>query len=46
MTTYARPCTGWIKRRARRLMRAFGVSRRMAVADAAMDYRCFTSGAR
>jgi hypothetical protein len=42
MRTYARPSIGWIKRRARRLMRAFGISRRMAIADATTDYCAFT----
>lgn len=45
MRNYARPSIGWIKRRARRLMRAFGISRRMAVADAAIDFRFFTNKA-
>lgn len=36
--TYSRPPLAWIKRRARRLMRFYGVSRRLAVFDALTDY--------
>ncbi len=35
---YARPPLAWIKRRARRLMRFYGISRRLAVFDALTDY--------
>jgi hypothetical protein len=33
--------TGWIKRRARRLQRAFGIARRLAIASAREDWLCF-----
>ncbi|SIR05830.1 hypothetical protein [Pseudacidovorax sp. RU35E] len=33
-----RPRLAWIKRRARRLMRFYGIDRRMAIADAHRDY--------
>ena len=32
---------GWIKRRARRLQRFYGISRELAVYDARMDYLLF-----
>lgn len=32
---------GWIKRRARRLQRFYGVDRRLAVYDARIDYLAF-----
>lgn len=35
---YTRPPLAWIKRRARRLMRFYGISRRLAVFDALTDY--------
>lgn len=38
---YDRPRLTWIKRRARRLMRFYGVNRRFAIADAALDYSYF-----
>ncbi len=38
---YRRPPLGWIIRRARRLQRAYGVSRRMAIFDARRDYLDF-----
>lgn len=36
-------CTrfGWIKRRARRLQRFYGVNRKLAVYDARIDYLAF-----
>ena len=37
----ARPPLGWIKRRARRLERFYGVKRRAAIWDAALDYVTF-----
>jgi hypothetical protein len=37
----ARPPVGWIKRRARRLERFYGVQRRAAIWDAALDYVTF-----
>lgn len=40
--TYQRPLLTWIKRRARRLQRCYGVSRRLAVFDAWTDYIHFT----
>ncbi|WP_145914939.1 hypothetical protein KV708_15775 [Comamonas thiooxydans] len=39
---YHRPPLGWIKRRARRLMRAYSINRRYAIACAADDYSDFT----
>lgn len=39
---YRRPPLGWIKRRARRLMRAYRIERRYAIACAADDYSDFT----
>ncbi|CAM4371365.1 hypothetical protein COAQ111491_20045 [Comamonas aquatilis] len=39
---YQRPPLGWIKRRARRLMRAYSIHRRYAIACAADDYSDFT----
>lgn len=36
--SYTRPPLAWIKRRARRLMRFYGISRRLAVFDALTDY--------
>jgi hypothetical protein len=44
--TYQRPTLGWIKRRARRLMRFYGIDRRLAIFDAATDYVAFTGGAQ
>jgi hypothetical protein len=35
---------GWIKRRARRLERFYGISRKLAVYDARMDWLAFTGG--
>lgn len=43
---YERPRLTWIKRRARRLMRFYGVKRRFAIADAAMDYTYFVGPAQ
>lgn len=34
----------WIKRRARRLQRFYGISRKLAVFDARMDWIAFTGG--
>ena len=39
---YARPPIGWIKRRARCLMRFYGIGRHLAVLDAATDYVAFS----
>ena len=39
---YQRPPLGWIKRRAKRLMRAYRIDRRYAIACAADDYSDFT----
>lgn len=39
---YQRPPLGWIKRRARRLQRAYPIGRRIAIASAADDYATFT----
>ncbi|WP_314971748.1 hypothetical protein [Comamonas testosteroni] len=39
---YQRPPLGWIKRRAKRLMRAYSIDRRYAIACAADDYSDFT----
>lgn len=39
---YQRPPLGWIKRRAKRLMRAYRIERRYAIACAADDYSDFT----
>lgn len=39
---YRRPPLRWITRRARRLERAFDVSRRTAVMEASTDYYLFT----
>ncbi len=39
---YCRPTLSWIKRRARRLQRAYGVARRLAIFDAWRDYVDFT----
>lgn len=41
MTVNARPRLSWIKRRARRLERFYGVERRLAIWDAALDYATF-----
>lgn len=38
---YYRPRLAWIKTRARRLMRFYGISRRLAISDAADDYSLF-----
>lgn len=35
---------GWIKRRARRIQKFYGVTRRLAVFDARMDYFYFQGG--
>ena len=40
--SYWRPRIGWIKRRARRIERFYGVTRRLAVYDAWLDYQDFT----
>lgn len=39
---YYRPPLGWIKRRARRIQRLYGVDRRAAIHDAHVDYVAFT----
>lgn len=39
---YHRPPLGWIKRRAKHLQRAYGITRRLAIASAADDYSTFT----
>ncbi len=39
---YQRPPLGWIKRRAKRLIRAYSIERRYAIACAADDYSDFT----
>lgn len=39
--TYARAPLGWIKRRARRLQKFYGITRRIAVFDAWRDYAEF-----
>lgn len=41
MTVNARPRLSWIKRRARRLERFYGVERRLAIWDAYVDYVTF-----
>lgn len=43
-STYARPSIGWIKRRARRIQKFYGVGRRLAVFDAMRDYSEFAFG--
>lgn len=43
MSCYARPRLAWIKRRARRLQAAYGISRRLAVFDAWRDFIDFTT---
>ena len=43
---YERPRLTWIKKRARRLMRFYGVDRRFAIADAAADYSYFVGPTR
>jgi hypothetical protein len=40
-TPYARPRLAWIKRRARRLQRFYGISRRLAIFDAWRDHIAF-----
>lgn len=40
--SYWRAPIGWIKRRARRIERFYGISRRLAVYDARLDYLEFT----
>lgn len=35
---YHRPRLQWVKRRARRLMKFYGIGRRLAIADASRDY--------
>ena len=35
---------GWIKRRARRLQRFYGINRKMAVFDARLDWVSFMGG--
>lgn len=37
---------GWIKRRARRLERFYGISRKLAVYDARIDYLAFVGWQR
>ena len=39
---YKRPRLSWLKRRARRIMAFYGVTRRQAVIDARVDYVSFT----
>lgn len=34
----------WIKRRARRLQRFYGIARRVAIHDASVDYAMFLGG--
>lgn len=43
-TSYARPTLTWVKRRARRLQRFYGVTRRLAIFVAWRDYMDFTAG--
>lgn len=43
---YDRPRLVWIKRRARRLMKFYRVSRRLAISDAAEDYGHFIGSRR
>lgn len=40
------PAIGWIKRRARRIMTAFNVTRSYAVVSAREDWRLFMGGGR
>lgn len=40
-TPYTRPRLAWIKRRARRLQRFYGISRRLAIFDAWRDHIAF-----
>lgn len=35
---------GWIKRRARRLQRFYGINRKLAVYDARLDFLAFIGG--
>ena len=42
---YSRPRLLWITRRARRLQRAYGIARRIAIYDAWRDYIDFTGEA-
>lgn len=41
---YARPQLAWVKRRARRLQRFYGIDRRLAIFDALRDYTEFCVG--
>ena len=41
MNTHAFKRFGWIKRRARRLQRFYGISRKLAIYDARMDFLSF-----
>lgn len=41
MSTIVRSKIGWIKRRARRLQRFYGIDRKLAVHDAWTDYIAF-----
>lgn len=43
---YARPLLRWVRRRARKLQQAFGIDRREAVNEAALDYASFTGMGR
>lgn len=44
MSTYINRL-GWIKRRARRLERFYGITRKLAVFDARLDFLAFKGGA-
>ena len=44
--SYARPLLVWVRRRARRLQRAFGIDRHLAVIEAGEDYAAFTGSRR
>lgn len=46
MRNYHRLPRGWIARRARRLQRAYRITRRIAVAFAASDYSAYTGTPR
>lgn len=43
-SNYERPPLAWIKRRARRLQRFYGIERRFAIFDAWRDYAEFVLG--
>lgn len=43
-TSYQRPPLAWVKRRARRLQRFYGITRRLAIFDAWRDYTEFVLG--